>query len=968
MAQYQNGQYYHQQQPSQDQYQQGNSGRRPPSFVAGDDGQGPYRVNGDEYQDYGTLQPDVPGRSNSTAARLNAEMFLDQGRPPVPLPRPPLQTSAGTFPPRSPPANQTAYNPQDYATPVSATFPQHATGLSHRASYANAAPVTYNPADYADGNLQRMGSTGGYQQDYSSGYQYPAQAGALMPSPSLYQNTVTHRPQAMYSSRPTVQTSYSNSPRPSHYTPPAPPPLPAIPGSAETPSDDWGQIPTRYTSTQRRYGDSPNLLSAGQASVPSPPTRHGRRSSRGSDMSPYTNSLPPTPGPPPPPHALSSTANYHHPHQRPLPRLPSDPASSHQDYFNTSANIEVSAAAAAEQEDLEQQILNLATHHETEEHSHQDEGGSSHDSDAEAEAGLAAMREAEKQDAEDAARRQSGSMFGYRASMIGTAPPPLQTEASDSDIPIDLASFGGGFEARMSYGADPNALAVGRTASQSDAQSRSQPISSSGSLRRPAGDMSESEGYEYGDSIHPFPPFSQARVDAFGTGGLADPSVSVRSRRLSYDEGDEAPLTDYATLAQGQAPEGYYHTATGSLRDRPLPPPPHEQLRHHSSPSVPYPTEWSQAHQAQYPPTPYIPGAYYPQPPPIGLGLPRHTSLVSHPSTPQAPAPARAKTDAEERRRQQQRFSTVITSDSSGNNTADGSVVALDLPSITKKFNPTKLTARDFDRCREPWALSGLVTWLRLVTEGEQFLKKSQLVDALVALFTHKVQTMNISDAETLGANLVDEMHLSGTLYDEEEWLVFSDRPMTGVVLQLTSRGCYAPKLHDYDHSGRCYAHLCHRTEKKIDLSAQPAISPDEDWATYYKLKMDDLEGFSKKELDRQNILHEIVQKEENYLRDLHVLIKLYRDQLSKASPGIIAQKKLHSFLWDVFGKAEAVKKGERRAPAPANEVPPEGARAVGRRLQRYIPRVDPKSQDGVPRIRVTISAGQLQSPAGEGA
>ena len=482
----------------------------------------------------------------------------------------------------------------------------------------------------------------------------------------------------------------------------------------------------------------------------------------------------------------------------------------------------------------------------------------------------------------------------------------MQTEASDSDIPIDLASFGGGFEPHMSYGGDPGLLTVVRNSSQSDHQSRSQPVSSSGSLRQSTSHMSESESYGYTDSIHPFPPFPQARVDAFGTGGLADPSVSTRDRRLSYDEGDEAPLTDYSTLAPGESPEMFYQpNATGSLNGRPLPPPPPSDSL--SSPGM-QSSEWRQSHHVQFPPMPTYAPAHYQNLPSLPQGLPRHTSLVSHSVTPPAVAPARAKTDAEERRRQQQhRFSSTFQAESSGADTPDA--VTLDLPSITKKFNPSKLSPRDFDKCREPWALSSLVAWLRSVAEGEQFLKKSLLVDALVALFTYKVRTMNIADAETLAADLVDEMHTSGTLYDEEEWLLFSNQPMSGVLFQLTGTGCYAPKLHDSQNAGRCYAHLCHRTEKKIDLSGQPAISQDEDWATYYKLKKEDVEGVSKKEVERQNILHEIVQKEENYLRDLHVLITLYRDRLLSANPPIIAPKQLHTFLWDVFGKAEAVKK-----------------------------------------------------------
>jgi hypothetical protein len=535
---------------------------------------------------------------------------------------------------------------------------------------------------------------------------------------------------------------------------------------------------------------------------------------------------------------------------------------------------------------------------------------SDEDTDPEALAGLEAMREADRQDAEDEARRRSGALPGLYRSSTFYAPTPSvsQPEAhggSDSDVPFDLGSYGGGFDARMSYGGDPNQLRIARTESVSDNYTRSQPVSSSGSMRR-SGHVSESETYDYQDPRQPFPPFSQARVDAFGTGGLADPSTRGH-RRLSYDEGDEGPLLDYSSLAPGEPPPEIYYQ-TPSPTGRPLPPPPQDTR----CTSVPYPADYGSSHHIQFPQVPTYSPTYYPQASVAGLNLPRHTSLVSHSSTPHTIAPTRAITDAESRRRlQQQRASVVgaIASDSSSNNTASASTVTLDLPSITKKFNPAKLSSRDFDRCREPWALSAIISWLKSIVEGEQFLKKHQLVDALVALFTYKVPTMNIADAETLGTRLVDEMHETGVLYEEEEWLFFNQIPMTGVVFQLTGTGCYAPRLHDHEDPGRCYAYHCQRTEKKVDLTPQLILTPEEDWVQYYKLRKEDIENRDKKEIERQNILHEIVQKEENYLRELHTLITIFRDRLKNADPPVIGRKKLQAFIWDVFGKSEAVKK-----------------------------------------------------------
>lgn len=203
-----------------------------------------------------------------------------------------------------------------------------------------------------------------------------------------------------------------------------------------------------------------------------------------------------------------------------------------------------------------------------------------------------------------------------------------------------------------------------------------------------------------------------------------------------------------------------------------------------------------------------------------------------------------------------------------------------------------------------------MVTWLKSMTEGEQDLREQGLVDGLVALFTNKVPTMNIADAETLAAKLVAQMQNDGVLVQEEEWLKFKhDATTTGVIYQLTGAGCYSPKLHNHNISGRCYSHHCQRTLKKLDLSSQTALKPSDDWQTFFNVKKEDLEGVSPKEVERQNILHEIVQKEDKYMDDLEVLRVLYRDGLQSANPPLITPNRLPTFIKDVFGRADAVKK-----------------------------------------------------------
>ncbi len=528
------------------------------------------------------------------------------------------------------------------------------------------------------------------------------------------------------------------------------------------------------------------------------------------------------------------------------------------------------------------------------------------DSDAEAAAGVAAMRLAEEQDAEETIH-PSSSMQPLSESGAGT------DTGSDSDYGhVDMSSYGGGFEAHMSYGGDPAQLAAGYGPADSNPM-RSQPVSSSGSMRR-SGDTSDTGTYDaQADSIHPFPPFSSAaRVDRFGTGGLVDPHV----RRPSFDEGDETPWLDNNRMNHDGPPEMFYHPG---ISQRPLPMPPHpEENSQTLSPVGMYPNGWNDQQQS------YSPRLSFPLAPetyqssiagPGGTLVPRSTSLLHHSNTPQAVPPIRSKTDAEERRSRlpQSRSTTVYLGDSGSddNDTQGASAIAIDLPIIPagRRFNPAKLTASDFRRCAEPWALSSVTSWLKMMAEGEADLKEQAILDGLVSLFSYKVPTMNIADAETLSVRVLQDMYQAEVLVQEEEWLKFTGQNLTGVLYQLTGVGCYSSKLHDYAQTGRCYSYHCQRTLKKIDLQSHLAHPQSEDWATYYKLKKEDIENADKKDIARQNVLHEIVVTEEGYMEQLHVLRVVYRDALAQAHPPVIAPKRLNLFLRDVFGKLDAVQK-----------------------------------------------------------
>lgn len=558
-------------------------------------------------------------------------------------------------------------------------------------------------------------------------------------------------------------------------------------------------------------------------------------------------------------------------------------------------------------------------------------------SDAEAEAGLAAMHMADEQDAADEAYRHTSAepfrqSYGSRQSLGSrrNSHPAQQVdeEYSDgSDVAVDMDTYGGGFAGHLHYGDQP----LSNHSSQStrvehNEQYRPGNWDSYTDLQRAQYDASKQD---QGD-IRPFLN-ADARVDTGGTGGLSEPGANLR--RLSFEDGDEITLADsegaqtsatQSPLREGM-PDMFFHPSVSPIR--PLPSAPGDLADKRGIPQLmpagTYRTHGAPQQYDQYgrPTYPAAPDAYDQLLSPSGSAVPRSSSLISHSSTPQTVPPIRSKTDADRAKilKQQQQQAGIRTASVYGADATPDSALLhgadlLGLPEIPvgkrRKFNPAKLSTGDFKKCSEPWALSSIVGWVREMSEGTADLKRQMVVDGIVALFTHKVPTMNTADAETLGARVVEAMFDAGALLKEEEWVKFGKEEISGVLFQLTGTGCYSPMVHTQTMPGRCYAHHCMRTLKKINLQAQ-TLEPQrkvEDWATFYKISKETIEKTNKKEVERQNILHEIIMTEDAYMDQLNVLRVLYRDELNKWQPPIIAPKRKDTFLNEVFGRADSIK------------------------------------------------------------
>ncbi|KAJ5360293.1 hypothetical protein N7517_009484 [Penicillium concentricum] len=875
-------------------------------------------------------------------------------------------------------SSQPAYNPQQYglphtqSQPVLAYNPQTYTGSSN-ASYAAPASAhqPYNPAAYQSATVSGMsspvlprrqsaashyGQTPPTPQSYGfSSHQpplppLPPPRGADHPyggrsyqpmspnplSPTLSPSYVpSSSPGMMHMPPPTSRPYYSNS-QGAAYDLPSPQYIPAIPsGSFE---EQPPTPPVHQTHANGLYGKRPSVSHSGAGrTLPTPPVQ--------SELPIRTETL------------------TRHPQSRPLPgppvdeagtngsRLPAEPPMAYEDVLREEE------AAALDSQNFARRHSSRASHASSvsrmhfspdEEHTHTNgnmETGDAwhniaHSDESDPEAlggfGLSMMQEDEAREErlQGRMRRETNtSVPSSRGSNISPGGHSSHSDPHENNDLFDLAQYEGGYQAKPYYGEGLLDSTMGNGFP-----------GTSGSFKS---SVSPDDRGEYLDEYgHPPIAYKYARrlhhapADARWHRGLAAPDAFYR--RMSFDYGDEGE-TPYQTHSGDQSDDESHDRSTYDdlffhPEMRPLPPAPvgtagNNKLLGLLVPAGTYnPYSGQQddlGSHLQYN-NPYLPTSADPHGDAMlsPSQVPRSSSL-STPIGPRTDAPIRSKTDADRDRlrykqQQQELLLQLQQKDLPHIDPAAAAMaaMALDLPSIPpsrrKKFHLAKLSSEQFKKCSEPWALSSLLSWIKDLSEDESDLREQTIADAMVALFTHKVPTMNIADAETLAARVVSGMLEEGALVKEEEWVKFGSGTLSGILFQITGTGCYSPRLHlhemhieDTDSFGRCYSHHCMRTLKKVNLKAQ-MMAPQkkiEDWVTFYKVPREVFEAHPKEEVERQNNLHEIVTTEDSYMAQLDVLRELYRDQLGKMNPPIIPAKRLPKFLADVFGKVDAVKR-----------------------------------------------------------
>lgn len=884
----------------------------------------------------GTYNPQLFARSQSTSLPYHAH--------------PPARYSASVSPTyNSPPTNYTpqAYNPAAYANTNSNQPQRQATVAGYNNySYSYTSPSIQqgafgqSPASTYGGSQSTQSATAAQQ-----GYEPALHSPAFAPSAP---SALSPQHDQSYSSSFSAQQYYTS--HASNGASPDPSSAYSTP-STQAPYPAWSHMPPAPNyPTDNSYGNRTSRSNSQESPLPSPPTQsQTTTTTTGLQRHPTNAPLPSRPMEDVPEESAWAGAGVrdengtlvtqdsliqdivsdlgvasHSQRMRPANgSIAEDESDRLRRYGSTASTAQTYASSGSA--GVSRYTSNATTISRRDAPAGYDQWDDDDESDPEGAAGLLAMQD----DMDD---RRFGAISFPSFSGLPASPAPAQAQApprtrthsqpqvapvsqlspaqeepgTDSDFGVDLGLYGGGYPGNLQYGAE-----IGSPPAH---------VTTFDGSRQPS--QSQRRGSEYQQ-------YGEASVDYGGTGGLQAPQI----HRLSFDEGDErvsihSRQSGSDSPYKEDYPDMFYHPG---LSSRPLPAlPPGQDSNSMLTPSrdsylppIPPPAIDTQSHY-QTNSAAYQAQLLHQQ------HVERSLSLANHSSTPTVQAPARSRTDAaEERRRALRNAASQHQPPPPQGSTYEGydtgtpsSLAAFDmitLPGRKRKFVPSKLTSADIKRCADPWALSGITAWIREMAEGEPDLKRKTIEEGVLRLFTAKVPTMNVADAELLSASVVDSMFAAGILIPEEEWVKFGAGHLSGVLIQLTGRGCYAqklheneslaPRLHDNGTPVRCYSHHCGRTLKKANLDT--LMAEDDvvvlDWATFHGVKAENIGDKSKKEIERQNVLHEIVTGEEDYMNQLDVLRLLYRDQLRAWQPPIIASTRMEKFIDAVFGKVDSV-------------------------------------------------------------
>ncbi|KAG8970658.1 hypothetical protein FRC05_000516 [Tulasnella sp. 425] len=141
----------------------------------------------------------------------------------------------------------------------------------------------------------------------------------------------------------------------------------------------------------------------------------------------------------------------------------------------------------------------------------------------------------------------------------------------------------------------------------------------------------------------------------------------------------------------------------------------------------------------------------------------------------------------------------------------------------------------------------------------------------------------------------------------------FTELP-TGVITVLTK--CYSPSCGE---GGPCYSYSCPKRGNVVPsviLESTPSAGPEQSaskrgWKQTVTQEV--IDSIGEREVRRQNIIHKMIEKEEQFVQDLEFIDTYFIKALRKAEPPIVPAQELESLIDDIFGNILDLRETNKR-------------------------------------------------------
>ncbi|KAH9839689.1 Dbl-like domain-containing protein [Rhodofomes roseus] len=132
----------------------------------------------------------------------------------------------------------------------------------------------------------------------------------------------------------------------------------------------------------------------------------------------------------------------------------------------------------------------------------------------------------------------------------------------------------------------------------------------------------------------------------------------------------------------------------------------------------------------------------------------------------------------------------------------------------------------------------------------------------------------------------------------------------TAVITLLTR--CYAPSCYD---ETPCYSFACPKRNKSLVLATptEKEVEEEKDDSWSRTVPPEVLRTLPESEINRQTIIHKVINKEKQYLRDLDIVESLFIRPLRSANPPVIRLSEVEEFIEEVFGNILDLRECNRR-------------------------------------------------------